>query len=116
MPDIPHRLFEDCGSEIVYSVKKVSKDPFLRNAVSQTLKFALLVTSIKDKILVLGKFYDHSNHVLIWTKSQQLAGKAAMSGSHKQLSERGLRHRSLFLALKEFLMCLVLNSITNNLR
>ena len=27
MPDIPHRLFEDCGSEIVYSVKKSEQRP-----------------------------------------------------------------------------------------
>ena len=44
----------------------MSQDRSLRNAVSQ---LALLITNSKGKVLVLGKFHDHSNHVLISKKS-----------------------------------------------
>ena len=86
-------LFEDCRSEIVCIEvkKKMSQNRSLRNTVSQTLTLALLVTSSKGKILV-------SSSVIILNvyfsgRSQRLAGKAKIPDSHKQLSERELRHR-----------------------
>ena len=71
----------------------MNQDRSLRNSVSQTSKLALLVINSKGKILVLDKFHDHSNHALIGKKSQQLAGKTTMPGSHNHQSERRLQHR-----------------------
>ena len=52
---------------------------FLKNAVFQTVRSALFaVTGSKDKTLVSDKLRDHSDHVLIRHKSQQLASKATM--------------------------------------
>ena len=41
----------------------------------------LAVTGNKSKTLVLDKLHDHSDHVLIWKKPHQLAGKAMMPES-----------------------------------
>ena len=52
-------------------LKKENQDRFLRNIVLQTANPGLLaVTSSKGETSGLDKLHNHSDHVLIWQKSQ----------------------------------------------
>ena len=54
----------------------------MKNDVFETAKSALLaVSGNKGENSFLDKFYDHSDHVVIQQKSQQLAGKTTMADS-----------------------------------
>ena len=72
--------------------RELGQNRSLRNAVSGTSENALLVTSNTGKSLDLGKFHNHSNYVLMWKKSEQLAGKATKPGCHQQLSQQQLQY------------------------
>ena len=61
-----------CKYKEVEKEKNQNQSP--RKTVFQITKPVLLaVTVSKGKNSVSHKFHDHSDHVLIWTKSQQLA-------------------------------------------
>ena len=55
------------------------ENPALKNTIFHMAKPALLVvTDSKGETLVLDKFHDHSDYVLIWKGLKQLAGKATV--------------------------------------
>ena len=84
MLDLLDKLFGNLGKQVVHTdvKQKGSHDQFLKTPIFQTAKFALLaVIGSKSKTLVSIELYDHSNHVFIQMKSQQLTGKATVPDS-----------------------------------
>ena len=72
-------LSRSCVGKIVYIKKEGCQDQSLVNAISQTsMPASLAITSGEGEASISDKLQDHFNHVLIWQKSQQLAGKAAV--------------------------------------
>ena len=63
----------------------------------------LAVTSVKDEASVPNKFHDHSDHVLVRQKCQQLAGEAMAPDSVISACEIDKHGTSLLFCLKRIL-------------
>ena len=92
--------------------KEGGQDRSLGDFKSQTLKPALLaITSGEGETSMSHKLQDHSNHVLIWQKSWQLAGKAMMPYSVKSYCQVNKHSTDFFLASKESLIFCVSKTV-----